>query len=484
MTLGLASTIFDNVQNRSLTFHHQNRKGDLVRRITIETQCVRDLVLGVLLPAITSFVTLISMFFVMWQLNYQLAVFALVLTIPLALITKWCAGPMTERKYEEWELQGQISSLAEQTLTAIPLVQAFGRENDTADRYHHLAGQTVRAGLHSELAQHRYQVASGALNALATVVVMMVGGMVVMNGQMSVGDLLVLIAYFAALYSPIETLAFVSQSFAEAGAGARRIFEILDAGDNAVQDAPDAQPFVGPRPRGLAVEFQDVTFGYRLDTPVLHNVTLRVEPGQMIALVGRTGAGKSTLVSLLPRLFDPWSGAVLVDGRDVRRVSLASLRDQIAIVPQEPFLLPMTIGENIAYARPKATREEVVAAAIAAQADSFIRKLPRGYDTVIGERGVTLSGGEKQRLSIARALLKDAPILILDESTSALDAQTEAELLTALERLCSGRTTFVIAHRLSTIRKADQVALLVNGRLGDSYLNIEHAEQTILLTNP
>jgi ATP-binding cassette subfamily B protein/subfamily B ATP-binding cassette protein MsbA len=213
------------------------------------------------------------------------------------------------------------------------------------------------------------------------------------------------------------------------------------------------------------VRFEGVSFGYEAGRPVLSGITLEGRPGETIALVGATGAGKSTLASLIPRFFDPWEGRVLVDGRDVRDVQLASLRSRVALVLQEPFLLPLTVAQNIAYGRPEAGREEIVAAAEAANAAEFIRRLPDGYETVLGERGATLSGGQRQRLAIARALLKDAPILILDEPTSALDAQTEALLLEALERLMAQRTTFIIAHRLSTIQAADRIAVLEAGRL-------------------
>ena len=247
--------------------------------------------------------------------------------------------------------------------------------------------------------------------------------------------------------------------------GARRVLEILDDDEFDIIDQPGAALFparsIGC---GISVRLSDVTFGYEPGRPVIHDMSLVARPGEIVALVGSTGAGKSTLVSLVPRFFDPWQGAVYFNETEIRSIQLASLREQIAIVPQQPFLLPLTIAENIAYARPEATREEIQAAAIAASADGFIQRLPQGYDTVIGERGATLSGGEKQRLSIARAILKDAPILILDEPTSAVDAQTEASLMEALEYLIRGRTTFIIAHRLSTIRRADQILVIENGR--------------------
>ncbi|HEX2473800.1 MAG TPA: ATP-binding cassette domain-containing protein, partial [Lacipirellulaceae bacterium] len=276
----------------------------------------------------------------------------------------------------------------------------------------------------------------------------------------------VLLSYFAALYSPIEELAYLGVGFASAGAGARRVFEVTSPHAETVKEAPDAIPLpVRENHRRGHVSLEGVTFGYEPGRPVLHDISLEAKPGEIVALVGHTGAGKSTLVSLIARLYDPWQGAIRFDGVDLRQLQLRSLRDNIAFVLQEPFLFRVTVAENIAYGRPAATRDEIIAAAKAAAADAFIRRLPQGYDTIIGERGATLSGGEKQRLSIARALLKDAPVLILDEPTSALDPETETSVLEAMERLLRGRTTFVIAHRLSTVRKADRVIVLERGQI-------------------
>jgi ATP-binding cassette subfamily B protein/subfamily B ATP-binding cassette protein MsbA len=251
----------------------------------------------------------------------------------------------------------------------------------------------------------------------------------------------------------------------EAGLG--RVLEVLDAKER-VHDSPHAKVLASGSGEKVVVRFERVTFGYKMDRPVLRGIDLEARSGEVIALVGATGAGKSTLASLIPRFFDPWSGRITLNGIDIRAIRLACLRERVSLVLQEPFLQPLTIAENIAYGRPHASRGEIVAAAEAANADEFIRRLPQGYDTEIGERGATLSGGQRQRIAIARALLKSAPVLILDEPTSALDARTESLILNALYTLMSGRTTFIIAHRLSTVRRADRILVLDQGAIAES----------------
>lgn len=465
MVYHLATDLFDHLQQQSLKFHHQHRAGDLIRRVTADTGCVRELVLNVYLPVLTSLVTLVAMFVVMWQLNSALALFAALLIVPLIVLVKLFARPMGDRRYREWQMQGELTSMAEQVISALPVVQAFGQEEFERQRFREGAERCIRASLQSEWSQQQFQLSTGLITALGTAIVMTVGGFSVLEGRLSVGSLLVLIAYFAALYSPIETLAYLSEGFASAAAGARRVFEIL-----AAKDAVDPEPVSareGPTPnRGdLSIRFDRVTVGYEPNRPVLTELSLTIEPGETVALVGPSGGGKSTLVSLLPRLIDPWSGSIYFGDAETGRMPKSEVRQQVAMVLQEPFLLPLSIAENIAYARPGASREEVIAAATAANADQFIKKLSAGYDTIIGEKGLPLSGGERQRIAIARALLKDAPILILDEPTAALDVQTEASLIEALERLMTGRTTLIIAHRLTTIRRADRIIVLDQGKI-------------------
>jgi ATP-binding cassette subfamily B protein/subfamily B ATP-binding cassette protein MsbA len=433
--------------------------------------------MGVYVPVLTSIVTLVSMFAVMWALSPLLAVLALGMAFPLALLMKFFTRPMSERRYREMELRGDVTALAEQTLSALPIVKSFTREREGAERFRNLAQRTARANVNAAFCEEQFKFSTSTVSAGATAIVMLVGGVFVLREEISVGTLIVFIAYFAALYSPMETLAYLGTGFAKARAGARRVLELLEFEDDGVRDLPGAQPLPEPADgeRPGHVRFEHVTFGYQANKPVLRDVSLEAKPGERVAIVGRSGGGKSTLMSLLVRLYDPWSGRVLLDGTDIGEVTLKSLRAHISIVPQDPFLLPLTIAENIAYGRPEASRQDVVDAATAASAHAFIENLPNGYDTVIGERGCTLSGGEKQRISIARALLKDAPILILDEPTSALDAGTEAALLEAFERLMADRTTFIIAHRLSTIRHADRIVAMDHGEI------VEHGTHQELL---
>ncbi|MDZ8093590.1 MAG: ABC transporter ATP-binding protein [Nostoc sp. DedQUE05] len=465
MVYDLGAALFDRLQHLSLRFHNQQRAGDLVRRVMTDSICIQNLAMGVFLPVLTSLVNLVAMFGVMWQINQLLSLLSLTIA-PLIVLLIWVFNqPMTERTYQYQQFEGEIVALSEQTLTAIPIIQAFGREAYEDQRFRYLSQKALQAYVRSILAQMQFKVGVGGVTAVGTAAIMAYGGFQVLDGSLSIGSLLVFLSYLASLYVPMATLAYMSSSFAAAAASARRVLEVLDAQDG-VQDAPNVRP-LPVRPVGGRghVCLEKVTFGYEPNYPVLQEISLEARPGETIALVGATGAGKTTLVSLILRFFDPWQGRVLFDGVDVQSVPVKNLREQIALVLQEPFLLPITIAENIAYGCFNASWEAIVKAAQVANADSFIQRLPQGYDTVIGERGATLSGGEKQRLAIARALLKDAPVLILDEPTSALDAQTEFLLLEALERLMAGRTTFIIAHRLSTIQRADRIVVLDRGKV-------------------
>jgi ATP-binding cassette, subfamily B, bacterial len=465
MALDLGAELFDHLQRLSLRFHVQHRSGDLVRRVTVDSGCIRDIVVSVALPVIVSILSLVAMLVVMWQIDPWLSSLAILAALPLGVLVKLCLEPMAERSYRQQELEGEMMALAEQTLTAIPVVQAYGQEKHGDERFHLLSVRTVRAYLHEAVAQLQFKVGTGAITAIGTAAMMALGGVQVLQGTLSLGSLLVFLSYLGSLYGPLETLAYVSTGYASAAAKARRVFEVLDA-EADVCDLAGARALPG-RTRGH-LRLERVTFGYDPGRPVLQAVSLEARPGEMLALVGPTGAGKSTLASLIPRLFDPDEGRVVVDGHDLRELRLADVRAQVALVLQEPFLLPISVAENIAYGRPDATRAEIEAAARAANAEEFIVRLTAGYETILGERGATLSGGQRQRIAIARALLKDAPILILDEPTAALDVRTESLVMEALERLIAGRTTVVIAHRLSTIRRADRIAVLDKGRVVES----------------
>jgi ATP-binding cassette subfamily B protein/subfamily B ATP-binding cassette protein MsbA len=461
MANDLGADVLDRVQ-RIPPGAARGASGDLVKRVTADTLCVKELVMSVVLPLGTSLVTLGVMLVVMWRLDRGLALLALGAAGPMGLLMWWFSKPMAERTYEQEEREGEMLALAEQTLTAIPVVQAFAREAYEERRFRALSARTVAAYLRAVASQLQFKIGVGVVLALGTAAVMWIGGMRVLEGpDLTVGGLLVLLSYLASLYAPLETLAYLSTSYATASAGARRVLGVLD-GSTSIEEMADARP-AGSRLH--SVRWEGVTFGYRDGVEVLRDVTLEVEAGKTLAVVGPTGAGKSTLASLVPRFFDPWRGRVLVGGEDVRTLRLADVRARVGMVLQEPFLLPLSVAENISYGRPGAARDEIERAAVAANADAFIRALPRGYDTVVGERGATLSGGERQRLAIARAILKDAPILILDEPTASLDAATEAAVMGALARLAAGRTVIVIAHRLATVRRADRVAVLDGGRV-------------------
>ncbi len=466
MVYELGSDLFHRLQCLSLRFHGQTATGDLVRRVLTDTGCVRDYVISGWLPVITASLHVIVLLVIMWRINWHLALVATAVVGPLGWLIRVGAAPMRDRSYLQSQAEGAVMAAGERALSALPIVQAFQQENREVDQFRRLGQQTVDAAVRTIDAQLGFKIGSGGITAVAAGVVMVWGGWQVLQGQLTLGTLLVFLAYVSALYAPLDVLTYATMGFAGAAAGARRVFEVLDRKET-VQDRPHPhRPLAAEQIRGR-VTLTNVIFGYEPDRPVLHQVTLTVEPGEVIALVGPTGAGKSTLVSLIPRFYDPWQGTVQVDDIDVRELPLANLRAQVSLVLQEPFLLPISVGENIAYGRPAATADDIRRAAHAAQAAEFIEQLPEGYDTVIGERGATLSGGQKQRLAIARALLRDSPLMIFDEPTSALDTTTEAEILAALQALLKNRTAFLIAHRLSTVQLADRIVVLDEGRIAE-----------------
>ena len=457
----LAGDVFARVQRRSLLFHARHPVGDSLSRITGDTWSIYTVIGSVLFAPGQALVTIVALVVVMAGLDARLTLVALAVA-PFMAAAAWIFGkPLRAAARSRRDIESRIEAHLQQTLTGIPVVQAFSREDVEQRRFQDYAAESIRAHKRSALVESAYGLGSGLVTTLGTAAVLWVAAMGVLEGRLTIGSTLVFLSYLGMLQGQLGAFTNTYAAVQAAGASIDRVMDVLDAGDH-VHERPGAVTLAPVRGH---VQLEHVTFRYDAGRAVLEDVSLEAQPGETIAIVGHTGAGKSTLVSLMPRFFDPASGRVLIDGHDVRDVTLRSLREQIAIVLQEPFLFPVPIEENIRFGRSQATRDEVVAAATAANARAFIESLPEGYATVVGERGTTLSGGERQRLAIARALLKNAPILILDEPTSALDAETEASLLQALDRLMQGRTTFVIAHRLSTVRRATRIVVLEDGRV-------------------
>jgi ATP-binding cassette subfamily B protein/subfamily B ATP-binding cassette protein MsbA len=459
MVYRLAADLFAHTQRRSLLFHSRNSVGDSLSRITGDSWCVYKVADTLLLtPTYALFLTA-GMVVLMARMDLGLTLLAVAVAPFLAATSLVIGRRLRGLTRARREVESRIQSHVQRALSGVAVVQAFTQEGREHREFDDLARAALQAQRRSLLLGGLYNLVSGLILSLGMGGVLWLGARHVLSGQLSVGGLLVFLAYLASLQAQFKAFVTSYTAFQEVGASVDRVWEVLEADPEVPQrpGAPALPPVAG------RVRLENVTFGYEPDRPVLRNVSLEVVPGQVVAIVGATGAGKTTLAGLITRFFDPWQGRVRIDGHDVRDVQVKSLRSQIGLVPQDPFLFPLTIGENIAFGRPGAAWEEIERAARDANLADFIASLPRGYETVVGERGATLSGGERQRLSIARALLRDAPILILDEPTSALDARTEKGLFEALQRLMKGRTTFIIAHRLSTIRNADLVVVLQQG---------------------
>jgi ATP-binding cassette subfamily B protein len=464
MVFRLRCVLFEHLQKLSLAFHDTTRVGDSLYRVAWDTYAVQTLLNNAIVPATTATLTLIGVAIVMTLRDWRVTLAAATVAVPLILLIRRLDQPMTRRSLSVHERESDLSSRVQETLTAIRAVQAFAREPLERERFERQAAASLDAHLHLTFLQTGSQMLVSLLTAAGTAAVIGLAGMRALSGTLTPGDVVLLAGYIVMLYKPLETLAYTVVAVQGAAAGARRVLALLDIQPD-VADAPDAIALPG-RAEGR-LRFEGVSFGYRTGEPVLRDVSLDVRPGETVAVVGASGAGKTTLASLVVRFYDPSAGRVTLDGRDVRTLTLASLREQVALVFQDAIIFGASIRENIAYGRPDASAAEVEAAARAAHAHEFIAAMPQGYDTIVGERGVTLSGGQRQRLSIARAFVKDAPVLILDEPTSALDAENEHAVLEALHRLVQGRTTIIIAHRLSTIRGVDRIVVMQDGAVAE-----------------
>ena len=461
MVNDLRGALYAHLQRLSLAFHSRQRVGDLLYRITADSFAVQTMIMNGALPILSALVLLAGMLVVLFPLDPTLTVLALTVVPVLFALIALFNRKIVEIAGDVRTTESRVYSLVQWAMSSIKLVQAFTKEEEEHRRFMGASRESLQATLRLYSWQTLYSGTVNLVIAAGTAIVVFAGAQAVISGTLSIGQLIVFISYLAQLYAPINQITQSWGLIAGARVGARKIFEILDTEPD-LKDGTRNFPPSGARGE---VAWSGVDFRYRADTPILTGIELKVPAGTKIAVVGPTGAGKSTLLGLLPRFYDPSAGSVAIDGVDVREYTLRSLRSQIAMVLQPPLIFPLSVRDNIAYGRPGADDAAIEQAARLAQVDDLIASLPAGYDTLLGESGAALSEGEKQRITIARALLRDAPILILDEPTSALDVTTEALVMAGIERLMVGRTTFIIAHRLSTVRRCDRILVLHGGAI-------------------
>ncbi|PYL57808.1 MAG: ABC transporter ATP-binding protein [Verrucomicrobia bacterium] len=457
--LKLRTDLYSYLQSLSLKYHDMRRSSDSSFRVAYDSQSIQTIYNKGFTNIFGSTITLAGTFLIMVRLDWQLTLLSLAIVPPVVGAIYFFAHRIRRESTFIQERESAILAQVQEGLSSIRMVHAFGREEFEVGQFHQQASQSLQANLRLTLTNVNSALVISTLMVVGTAAMYYVGTLHVLAGTLTLGSLLVFSAYLLMLYQPLESLTYTAWAMEGATAGAKRCFEVLDGQDDVV-DSPEA--IVIAETKG-ALRFQNVSFGYAQNRHVLHHVDLAISPNQIVALVGGTGVGKSTLLSLVPRFYDPTEGSIAIDGRDLRAITKKSLRAQIAIVLQDTLLFSTTVRENIAYGRPDATEDEIVDAARRAQADDFIRQLPTGYASPIGERGGHLSVGQRQRIGIARAFLKNAPILLLDEPTSALDPATEAAIMETIKELMRGRTTLIATHRLATIHNCDQIVVLERG---------------------
>ena len=457
----LRTDLYAYLQSLSLKYHDARRSSDSSFRVAYDSQAIQSMYNQGFTNIFGSAVTLLGTFIVMVTIDWQLTLLSLCVVPAIVAAIYFFAKRIRSQSTVIHERDSALLAQTQEGLSAVRMVHAFGREEWEVRQFAAQAHRSLRANLRLTLTNVNSALVISTLMVIGTAAMYYVGTLHVLNGSLTLGALLVFSAYLLMLYQPLESLTYTTWAMEGAAAGAQRCFEVLDRADD-VTDSPGAAVVAEVSGR---IGFENVSFGYADDHPVLSEIDLQIEPSQIIGIVGGTGAGKSTLLSLVPRFYDPTQGKVTLDGRDLREVTKKSLRSQIGIVLQDTLLFSTTVRENIAYGRPGATEDEIHAAARRAQADDFIKAMPQGYDSAVGERGNHLSVGQRQRIGIARAFLKDAPILLLDEPTSALDPTTEAAIMETIRALIHGRTTLIVTHRLATIHAVNRIVVLEHGRV-------------------
>ncbi len=455
---------YHHLQRLSLGYYDTHQTGSLLSTITTDIETIQDFASSSTLDILIDLLTIVSMLGLMFWLNWDFTLIAVAVTPFLLFFISRFKKAVKKATHQVRKEESEIVAVVQQGLESMQVIEAFGRQDMEQEALNQVSHATVSAALSARKVKSLLSPIVTITVAFCTAIVLWRGAALILKDVMTVGALTVYLSYLTKFFKPVKDLATTTNAIAQAAVGVERVQAILET-DTILPERSD-----GAEPRFLKGEivFDHVAFGYSADTPVLTDVSFKIEPGQMVGVVGPTGSGKSTVVSLIPRFYDPTKGAVKIDGRDVRDYKVNPLREQIGYVLQDTVLFRGTILENIAFGRPNATREEIVAAAQLANADEFIARMPKGYDTMVGERGSTLSGGQRQRIGIARVMVRNSPILLLDEPTAALDSESEKAVIEALERLMKGRTVITIAHRLSTIRDADKIIVISGGVVAES----------------
>ena len=463
ITRRLQNESYEHLNALSIDFFQERDTGNLMSRITHDVSRLRDFIANGIQDIVGDSLTLIYMCAIMFAFSWKLALWTLIPIPCLIFFTIFFGHKMSKVYHVLWKRYANISTILASTIPGVRVVKAFARERYEINRFSELTHQVFSGEMNAAKLGTLYRPIMEFITYSGSILIWLVGGWQIFQGDLTIGTLFMFQGYMMQFFGPVRTLCQMNERFIRAGTSAERVFEIMDTPPS-IADKDDAVALGNIRG---AVEFQDVYFSYDSDKNALNGVSFEVQPGEMIGLVGHSGAGKSTLINLITRFYDPNDGVIKIDGHDSRDIKVKALRQQIGVVLQDPFLFQGTIAENIGYSKPGASRMEIIAAARAANAHDFIVKFPDGYDTLVGERGARVSGGERQRISIARAILKNPRILILDEATSSVDTETESKIQEALQRLVSGRTVFAIAHRLSTLKYADRLVVLKEGTVDE-----------------